>query len=358
MTPFILSLLRTHYRDLQGYVSAGMEHAKSAEKIFLNANENPYELPGLEGYSQYPEPQPAILRDGYAALYGTQADRIVMTRGADEAIAVLTKLFCEPHEDSIIINPPTFGMYGVNASTMPAGTISVPLIEDNGAFSLNVQGVIDALPTSKLVFLCSPNNPTGTSFDREDILQIIEAAEGQAIVVLDETYIEFAQADSFTDALAVHPHLIILRTLSKSYALAGMRMGSMLCGDSDLAALIRTKGLDAYPLPRASIDAALHIMKPDINAIAHANIQTIVQERTRMENAFKASAAVDTVYPSDTNFLLIKMPHVKAFIAACAAQNIIIRDFSDKDGTKNCMRLSIGTPEQNDKVLTILNALT
>jgi histidinol-phosphate aminotransferase len=148
--------------------------------------------------------------------------------------------------------------------------------------------------------------------------------------------------------------LVILRTLSKSYALAGMRMGCMLCGDADLAQLIRAKGLDAYPLPHASINAALHVMTPEIQAIARANIATLLAERSRMEEALKASDAVVHVYPSDTNFLLVKMHRPQDFLHACAAQNIIIRDFSTKDGTKDCIRLSIGTPEQNDQVLGIL----
>lgn len=352
----IQNLLRQHYVSLQGYVSAGMECAKSAEKIFLNANENPYELPGLEGFNRYPEPQPAALRAGYAALYGAPEDRIVMTRGADEAIAVLVKLFCAPEEDGILISSPTFGMYGVNANTVPARVTDVPLLQTGGTFALDVDGITGALDAGgvKLVFLCSPNNPTATSFPAEDIEAVIKAARGKAMVVLDETYIEFAQAESLTARLDEFAHVVILRTLSKSYAMAGMRMGCMICGDSDFAALVRTKGLDAYPLPHASVNAALHVMKPDIQAIAKENILKILDERMRVEEALKASTKVDHVYPSDTNFLLVKMDRTGEFIAACAAENIIVRDFSSKAGTEGCIRLSIGLPADNDRVLAIL----
>lgn len=357
MTDSTQKLLRPHYQSLQGYVSAGMEHTKSADTTFLNANENPYELPGLEGFSQYPEPQPAALRDGYGQLYQTDPQRIVMTRGADEAIAVLTKLFCEPETDHILICPPTFGMYKVNADTMPSGVKSVPLVERDGTFALDVDGMISALDGVKLVFICSPNNPTGNVMDQGDIKRILDATQNRAMVILDETYIEFAEQDSFTTQLDSYPNLVILRTLSKSYALAGMRMGSMICADPDLAALIRTKGLDAYPLPHASIQAAQHVMRDDIQAIARSNIDKIVTERKRVAKAFAESPHITHIYPSDANFLLIKTPRAKDFIAACAQEKIIIRDFSDKDGTKDCIRLSIGLPQDNDRVIRILQDL-
>ncbi len=354
MQPKTEKLLRPHYRTLKGYVSAGMESDKSAKKTFLNANENPYELPGLDGFNRYPEPQPKALRDGYAALYGTAAERIIMTRGADEAIAVLTKLFCEPEKDSIIICPPTFGMYGVNAATMPAKTVSVPLLEEDGTYKLDVEGILARKGEAKLVFLCSPNNPTGTLFDREDLLAICEGTLGHCMVVMDETYLEFAKADSLINEFDRYSNLLILRTLSKSYSMAGMRMGSLICADAGLAALVREKGLDAYPLPRASIEAALHVMTPEIQQAAKTNIDTLLAERKRIELMLEQSPAVEHVYPSAANFLLVKMKDAKGFFARCAEHDIILRDFSDKPGTENCLRISVGLPEENDKVLALL----
>lgn len=356
MDKIISDLMRAHYRTLQGYVSAGMESDKSAEKIFLNANENPYELPGLEGFNRYPEPQPHMLRAGYGELYGVDAQRIVMTRGADEAIAVLVKLFCEPEQDKIVISSPTFGMYGVNGRAMPAEVMDVPLLHDGQIYALDVDGLCAATADKgvKLIFMCSPNNPTGNVFAREDIEAVIEAARGNAIVVLDETYIEFSQEESFTTQIQTMPHIVILRTLSKSYSMAGMRMGSMICGDVALADLVRSKGLDAYPLPRASVDAAMHVMRPDIQDIAKENILKILDERMRVEDALRASDEVEHVYPSDTNFLLVKMKRPEALMAACAEHDIVLRDFSTKPGTEGCLRISIGTPAQNDRVLDIL----
>ncbi|MGB0720573.1 MAG: aminotransferase class I/II-fold pyridoxal phosphate-dependent enzyme, partial [Bdellovibrionales bacterium] len=264
MNPAIQSLIRPHYLDLQGYVSAGMEAEKSADIIFLNANENPFELPGLEGFNRYPKPQPPELALAYANAYGVSPDQIIMTRGADEAIVILTKLFCEPDRDSVLVCPPTFGMYGVDARAMPAGVVEVPLIKADGIFKLDVQNIIEKAtpntqyptPQVKLVYICSPNNPTGNSFDHVDILGLAAALEGKAIVIVDETYAEFSDQGSLCEDLESAPNMIILRTLSKSYAFAGMRMGCFISGDTDFIALCKSKALDAYPLPQASIEAA------------------------------------------------------------------------------------------------------
>jgi histidinol-phosphate aminotransferase len=358
MNKTLLGLIRPHYRTLQGYVSAGMESAKDAEKIFMNANENPYALPGLEGFNRYPEPQPAALLAAYAALYGAGADNIVMTRGADEAIVVLTDLFCEPHRDNIVLCPPTFGMYARDANAMPAGILNVPLRREDGKFTLDVDGIIAAGQKAKLVFICSPNNPTGNCFARADILRICAALAGKAAVIADETYIEFTQEESLVCELARHPNLIVLRTLSKSYALAGMRMGTLISGDTDFIALIRAKCLDAYPLPIASVEAALKVMTPENLEIAAANRKKLLAERDRIRAAFKASPLVTQIYPSDANFLFIEMQGAGDFVKFCEKHKVILRDFSNKPGTENCIRISPGLPDENDTLLVLLKHFT
>ena len=358
MNEAIFKHIRGHYKTMDGYSSAGMEAGKDAQKIYLNANENPYELPGLEGLNRYPEPQPPALLEAYAQCYGVDAGQIAMTRGADEALAVLTKVFCEPHTDQVLINPPTFGMYAVDAHAMPSGVINVPLIKNNGSFTLDRDNIIkratDPDNHIKLVFVCSPNNPTGTSFSHEIISEICEALEGHAIVILDETYAEFSEAGSMVDDLGSTPNLIILRTLSKSYAFAGMRMGCMLCGDEEFISLIRTKVLDAYPLPRMSIEAAFHVLSPETTSIAQDNIKKILAERERVKLELEKSDKITYVYTSDANFLLIEMPKAKGFCDYLAEHNVIIRDFSSKAETQGCLRLSIGTPEENNTVLELL----
>ena len=333
MNDAIFKHIRTHYKTMEGYSSAGMEAGKDETKVYLNANENPYPLPGLEGLNRYPEPQPFALLEAYAQNYGVENNQIVMTRGADEALVTLTKVFCEPHQDQILITPPTFGMYAVDAYAMPSGVLSVPLIKQDGTFILDHAAIIAQATNPdnnvKMVFLCSPNNPTGNSFDHDIIAEICDALEGHCVVILG--------------------------TLSKSFAFAGMRMGCMLCADTDFIALVKKKALDAYPLPLMSIEAAFHVLSPDIQEIAKDNITKILAERARMEDALKASAHVTHLYPSDANFLLIEMKDAKGFCDFAAANNVIIRDFSSKPETENCLRLSIGTPEENDLVIALLN---
>lgn len=355
----IFKHVRDHYKTMQGYSSAGMEDGKSEDRTYLNANENPYPLPGLEGLNRYPEPQPPALLEAYAQTYGVDHTHIVMTRGADEALVVLTKVFCEPHIDQIIINSPTFGMYAVDATAMPAGVIDVPLVKENGTFILDHDTIIkkatDPDLNVKLVFLCSPNNPTGNSLSHETISELCEALEGHAVVILDETYAEFSDAGSMCADLESTPNLIILRTLSKSYSFAGMRMGSLICADEDFISLVKTKAMDAYPLPRMSIEAAFHVLSPEIKAIAQENIQKILAERRRMEKALAQSDYVVYLYPSDANFILFEMTHAKEFCDFARKNNVILRDFSSKKGTENCLRISIGLPEENDMVLDLLN---
>lgn len=357
MNEALYNLIRPHYRDLKGYVSAGMETVKDESKAFMNANENPFTLPELGGLNRYPQPQPQALLEGYAKLYNVAPDQIVATRGADEAIVVLTNLFCEPHQDAIIQCPPTFGMYSRSANVMPIDIIDVPLLEQSGSFALNMDKIIETATNSaaKMIYICNPNNPTGTAFAHDDILHICKETEGHAVVILDETYAEFSKNGSLSHKLTDTPNLIILRTLSKSYALAGARMGSLLCGDADLINLIQTKSLDAYPLPVPSINAALTVMKTDNIKLAKANIQKLLNERDRLRAAFESSDLVEYIYPSDANFLLIRMKHAKAFIQFCSTQNIILRDFTDKPATPDCVRISPDLPENNDRLIEILS---
>ena len=283
-----------------------------------------------------------------------------MTRGADEAIVILTKLFCEPHKDAVLICPPTFGMYGVNANACPAKLVEAPLIRDNGTFVLNTNAIIEKGKSEgvKLVYICSPNNPTATSFDQAEILSIISALEGHAVVILDETYAEFSKQGSMASKLVDHPNLIILRTLSKSYSMAGQRMGCFMSADTDFIALAIEKALDAYPLPHTSVDASLHVLSDEIRPIAKDNIEKILNERDRLIPLLNEIESITHVYPSDANFLLVEMDNGEKsaanFIAFAAENGVIIRDFSSKPGTENCIRLTIGTPAQNDLVLKLL----
>ena len=359
MNEAISKLIRKHYKQMEGYVSAGMEIPKDEKQIFLNANENPYPLPGLEGLNRYPEPQSLPLLLAMAENYEVEADQIVITRGADEAISILIKVFCDPEKDSIIINPPTFGIYSVDANAMPAGIVKIPLIKEGNNFALDkgniIKAALDPENNVKLVFICSPNNPTGTSFSHDVIAEICDELEGRAIIVLDETYAEFSKAGSMCGDLDSTPNLVILRTLSKSYAFAGMRVGCFINTDKDFIQLVRTKVLEAYPLTRLSIEAALHVLSPDIKKIAHANIAKILIERKRVQEKLQRSALIKRIYESDANFLLVEMEKAEEFYSFAKNNNVILRDFSSKPDTRGCIRISIGTTGENDRLIELLD---
>jgi histidinol-phosphate aminotransferase len=244
-------------------------------------------------------------------------------------------------------------MYPVNARAMPGGVIEVPLIKKDGDFKLDVDGIIKN--AQKLIFLCNPNNPTGTAFPHDEIARICRETEGRSVVLLDETYAEFSAQGSFTPRIKDHPNLIILRTLSKSYSMAGMRMGCFLCADTEFIELARSKALDAYPLPHDSIKAALKVMEPDTQKIARENIKKLLAEKDRLVAAFKQSPNTIHIYPSDVNFFLVELKDAKGFLNYCAQHKIILRDFSTKPLTENCLRISAGTPAQNDRLIALIN---
>lgn len=360
MKPEIKACIRPHFLAYEGYISAGMEAAKDDSSVFLNANENPYTLPSLpEGSNRYPQPQPRRLAQLYSHLYDVPAEWVAMTRGADEAITLLTQLFCEPQKGKVLQASPCFGVYAISAAAMPGQIVDVPLIKTKDDFALDVAGIINAAQndeTIKLIYLTSPNNPTGGSFPHEQILEIAKAVQGRAVVILDETYAEFSQQGSLSHALDQTPNLMILRTLSKSYALAGMRMGSILCADPHFITLFTSKVLDVYPLTVGSINAALLLEDETIQAQAKANIKILLKDRDTLKERLIEQNAVKKIYKSDANFLLVEMERAAELAQYCAQHKFYIRDVSTKPGTENCLRISIGTPEQNDLLLTHLNA--
>lgn len=354
--------VRAHYLNLMGYVSAGMQDGKKQDMVFMNANENPFVLPGLEGMNFYPEPQPADLRASMANAYDVDPHNLLITRGADESISLITRTFCEPGKDSVLIHTPTFGIYGVDAKAMPANLISVPLVRDGNKFSLDVDGMIAAIndPANaiKLVYLCSPNNPTGGSFPQEDLIKIITAAKGKCMVVMDEAYGEFCKHGTMVQYLDQYPHMLILRTLSKAYGLAGVRIGATLSHDPEFIAFLSAKVHETYPLPKPAIAAAKKALSPEMRAQAQENMDKSVAECQRLRAYFEKAPFCTCVFESDANFLLIEVKNAQALWQYCFEHGFIMRDFSDKPGTENCIRVSPGTPEQNDRFFEILDQYT
>lgn len=346
MSGSVLDLARPDILQLQPYQHAAWD--PSLER--LHANEMPWRAQGdntRAGLNRYPEPQPKALVQRMAQLYDVPAANVLVGRGSDEAIDLLVRAFCRAGQDSVVITPPTFGFYKVAARIQGAGVIEVPLSRDG--FTLDAEAVVEAGLRAKIVFLCSPNNPTGNLLDEAAMLRVCEKLAGRALVVLDEAYVEFSGQPSWTDRLMAQPNLVILRTLSKAYALAGARLGTLVAG-TDVVGLLK-RIIPPYAIPASTVDEVLALTEAPQRAMAAARIRTLLEERERMRGRLEGSRHVARVYPSDANFLLIECRDAGAFLAAGKAAGLIVRDFSLAPGLTNCLRISIGTPEQNRRLL-------
>jgi histidinol-phosphate aminotransferase len=343
----VLDLARPEIRAMQPYSSARME--ASGGKVFLNANESPWTPQGDDlGCNRYPDPQPAALIDALAALYGVQREQLLVGRGSDEAIDLLVRAFCRAGEDAILIQPPTFGMYAVCAHIQNAAVIEVSLAAD---FTLDVDAVLAAVtPAVKLVFICSPNNPTGQTVPRAAVERLVQALAGRAVLVVDEAYVEFAEAGSVADLIGQYDNLAILRTLSKAWALAGARVGTLLA-HADVIALLR-RIMPPYPLPLPCVAAALAALSAP--SVAAEHIAVIDEQRSVMRAALARVAGVREVLPSQANFLAVRFDDAGAVYQRLLAAGIVVRDVRRYPNLADALRITIGTPAENARVLAIL----
>ncbi|HEX4970269.1 MAG TPA: histidinol-phosphate transaminase [Steroidobacteraceae bacterium] len=344
----ILELARPDILSLQPYQHAAWE--PSLER--MHANEMPWRASGdtsIAGLNRYPEPQPAELIGHLARLYGVAPDNVLAGRGSDEGIDLLVRAFCRAGQDSVLICPPTFGMYKVSARIQGAGVVEVPLQKDRG-FALDTQSVLDSWRTGvKLLFLCTPNNPTGNLLDRAAIESMCEQLRDRAIIVVDEAYSEFAGAASLVDRLERYPNLVILRTLSKAYALAGARCGALLAHAEIVSLLARV--ITPYALPTQTIEAVLKFTDVPHRAESQRRIETIRAERSRLSEHLSRLPAIRRVWPSDSNFVLVDCVDADRVLRAAAQVGLIIRDPRSQPGLGSCLRISVGTTEQNDRLL-------
>ena len=347
----VLDLARPEIRAMQPYSSARME--ASGGQILLNANESawaPFGEAGA-GCNRYPDPQPAALVDALAALYGVRREQLLVGRGSDEAIDLLVRAFCRAGEDAILIQPPTFGMYAVCARIQNAGVIEAPLAVD---FTLDVDAVLAAMtPAVKLVFVCAPNNPTGQVIPLAAVERLAQALAGRTLLIVDEAYVEFADAPSMVGLIDRYEHVAILRTLSKAWALAGARIGTLLANDAVIALLRRI--MPPYPLPLPCVDAALAALSPVGQAQARGHIEEIKAERTRMRAAIAAVPGVREVLPSQANFLAVRFDDAGAAYRDLLAAGIVVRDVRRYPNLGDALRITIGTAEENDRVLDVLS---
>jgi histidinol-phosphate aminotransferase len=348
---WITQLARPEIVALKAYEHAVWE----PELERLHANELPWRAfadESLAGLNRYPEPQPLALVERLATLYGVAPESVLVGRGSDEAIDLLVRGFCRAGQDSVVICPPTFGMYSVAARIQGADVVSIPLRAEAG-FALDERAVLDkCTPNVKLVFLCSPNNPTGNLLCEDAIVSLARALEGRAVVVVDEAYIEFSGARSLAGRICDLPHLAVLRTLSKAYALAGARCGTLIA-DPEVVKLLR-KVIPPYAITQLSMEAVLKVLRPAQLAVSKARLATIISERDRMLAAFAKLPNITRVWPSASNFVLAEFADVPLALARSRGAHLLIRDVRGYPGLGRCLRITIGSPEQNNRLLEAL----
>jgi histidinol-phosphate aminotransferase len=318
----------------------------------LHANELPWDPAGgdgRDGLNRYPQPQPRVLLERLASLYEVPSESVLLGRGSDEAIDLLCRAFCRAGHDAVLACPPTFGMYSVSARIQGAEVLSVPLRPERG-FALDEQALLErCTPATKLVFLCSPNNPTGNLLDAQAVLRIAAALAERTLVVLDEAYIEFAQRPSLAAHIGAQPNLAILRTLSKAYGLAGARCGALLA-DPQVIALLR-KIIPPYAIPRLTVEAALARLEPAAMQTGHEQLATLLAERARLEGELTLLTRVARVWPSAANFLLVEFHDAQSALERACAAGLLVRDARGYPGLGRALRVSVGTPEQNTRLL-------
>jgi len=323
----------------------------------LHANEAPWRPAGdatAAGLNRYPEPQPVRLVERLAQVYGVPARSLLVARGSDEAIDVLSRIFLRAGADSILQCAPSFGMYQVAAHIQGAGVIDVALDRDRD-FELDADRLLGAWrPNVKLVYLCSPNNPTGNSFALDAMERVCAALDGKAVVVIDEAYIEWSARASLTAWLERFSTIAILRTLSKAHALAGARIGALIARP-ELIELAR-RIIPPYSLAQLTIEAALAALAPAEVAATQSRVQALLEEREYLRERLRGVAAVTRVWPSDANFLLIDSSNPDAFLRASMAGGTIVRDMRSNPALPNSFRITVGTRAQNDALLSSLEA--
>ncbi|HEY7873058.1 MAG TPA: histidinol-phosphate transaminase [Rudaea sp.] len=347
----LLERARPEIVAMQPYVSARMESV--AASIMLDANESPW--PAAEEsatLNRYPDPQPAALRAALADLYAVAPQNVLVGRGSDEAIDLLVRAFCVAGRDAVAVAPPTFGMYAVAARIQGAAVIEAPL---GPAFALDADAMLRAITDeTKLVFACTPNNPTGNLVPLAMLAQVAETLRDRALLVVDEAYLEFAEgALSATTLLRSHDNIAVLRTLSKAHALAGARIGALIAATPIIEMLRRIQA--PYPLPQSSVDAALVALSAAALAKTDVRTATLCGERERLARALADAPDVLEVFASAANFLCVRFRDSRAVYRRLLTLGIVVRDVSRYRALENCLRISIGSAQQN---AALLDALT
>lgn len=340
----IQSLLRENIKNLKPYSTARDEFKGTAD-VYLDANENPFP----SAYNRYPDPLQKKVKQRISELKGIEAREIFLGNGSDEPIDLIIRAFCEPGKDSILIPEPTYGMYAVCAGI---NNVPVKRVTLDQNFDLDLEAVKQALDGSvKVVFLCSPNNPSGNLLSKEKIIELITRAN--SIVVIDEAYIDFADDEGFLPVLDHYPNLIVLQTFSKAWGLAGLRLGMAFASEEIISVLNKIK----YPYNINILTQQVALEKLSTVEEKNKQVDTILHQRSVLTKQLQSLPMVQRVYPTDANFLLVKMKDARHIYDQLIERSIIVRDRSTVVLCADCLRITVGTPEENLKLIETLQTL-
>ena len=341
----IRNLIRSNIASFKAYSSARSEFSGKGQ-IFLDANENPF---GDGEINIYPDPYQKVLRQKLAEIKNFPANQIVFGNGSDELIDLLVRIFAESGQDSLIYCPPTFGMYKVVADLNDIQKIEIPLDEN---FQLSIEEILTKGKKAKLIFLCSPNNPTANLMDKASIKKILENFAG--IVAIDEAYVDFSSQESWIKEIKNYPRLVVFQTFSKLWGLAGARMG-MVFASKEIADLFKAV---KPPYNTNVLSAKKALEKLENISFVQQEKEILLKERLRLEKELAKNSLIEKIFPSSTNFIFLRCPKANQLYEQLLQKGIIIRNFASKPLTKNCLRISVGTPKQNDLLLEAFKNIT
>jgi histidinol-phosphate aminotransferase len=342
----INNVVRDSVKMLKPYSSARDEYVSDgSEMIFLDANENPYD----NGVNRYPDPYQRSLKSVLAEQKEVSETNMLLGNGSDEVLDLIFRAFCEPNQDNIITLPPTYGMYKVLSGINAVENREVLLTVD---FEPDVPAILDAVDkNTKLIFICSPNNPTGNAFQKEAIQKLLESFHG--LVVIDEAYIDFAKQESWLARLKEYPNLIVTQTLSKAYGMAGIRLGICYASEEIIAVLNKIK--PPYNVNQLTQQQALErVMDPNI---VEVEVQQILKEREALIDALQGLSFVEKIFPTDANFVLVKVDNANKRYQQLLEKQVVVRNRSNQPLCENTLRFTVGTPEENNTLIAILKQL-
>lgn len=349
----ITALARLEIRDLKAYKPV----AVADDNVKMNANEAPAEMGtgAVDGLNRYPVPYPAALISLMANYYGVAEENLLVTRGSSEGIDLLMRTFCYAGRDNVLLTPPAFEMYQVYASIQGAHAIIVPLQAEND-FAVDTDALLSSCDeNTKLIFLCSPNNPVGTIIPQVEIVRILKARADKSVVIIDEAYIEYSDTNSLASLVRQYDNLVVLRTLSKALALAGARCGTVIAS-TEIITLLESV-LAPYAIASPVLTSAECALTGARLTKARKSVSMIIAERERLRAELDTCECIERVWPSQANFLFVRFRDLAEIIRGLANAGIVIRTYAEEPELRNCARITIASATDNDRLLRVLRSL-